>query len=252
MFFARRESAWPRYAQSARTPVTFRSPLGSANSDHALFGKGEREMTVAIIGFGNMGKALARRLTGQVDLIIGTSDPAEAQPLVDELGADILVTNHKDAARQADIVVLALPFNIALEEARSNGSLDNKVVVDISNPTNPDYSGLALGYTTSAAEEIEKAVPGARVVKAFNTIFASVLDSPADATADVPVFIAGNDPTAVEAVADLVGKAGFAVERVGGLDGARLLEPVGMLNIRLGYGLGKGTSIAPSWLSLAA
>ena len=72
------------------------------------------------------------------------------------------------------------------------------------------------------------------------------------ATANVPVFIAGDDEDAVNAVADLAKIAGFAVEKAGKLDGARLLEPVGMLNIRLGYGLGQGTSIAPSWLRIAA
>jgi predicted dinucleotide-binding enzyme len=66
------------------------------------------------------------------------------------------------------------------------------------------------------------------------------------------VFVAGNDEAAVASVAELAGAAGFAVEKTGTLDAARLLEPVGMLNIRLGYGLGQGTSIAPTWLRVAA
>jgi NADPH-dependent F420 reductase len=209
-------------------------------------------MSTAIIGLGNMGKGLARRLARTTDLIIGTRDIEAGEAFVKELGADVLVTDHKEAARNADIVILALPYGVALEEARTNGALDGKIVVDISNPLKPDASGLALGHTTSAAEELQKAIPGARVVKAFNTIFASVLETSPEATAEVPVFVAGNDPQAVEAVADLAGKAGFQVERIGGLDGARLVEPVGMLNIRLGHGLGQGTSIAPSWLHLAA
>ena len=90
------------------------------------------------------------------------------------------------------------------------------------------------------------------MVKGFNTIFASVFDTPAASTVSVPVFLAGNDAAAVDAVAELVTAAGFAVEKVGGLDGARLVEPVGMLNIRFGYGLGQGTGIAPTWLKLAA
>ena len=90
------------------------------------------------------------------------------------------------------------------------------------------------------------------MVKAFNTIFAGLFDTPATATANVPVFLAGDDAAAVDAVAELVKAPGFAVEKVGGLDGARLVEPVGMLNIRFGYGLGQGTGIAPTWLKLAA
>src|SRR5690606_11379557 len=100
-----------------------------------------------------------------------------------------------------------------------------------------------------AAEEIQKAAPTAKVVKAFNTIFASLFAAPRDDTANVPIFLAGEE-AAVEQVATLVKNAGFAVEKTGTLDAARLLEPLGMLNIRFGYGLGRGTSIAPAWLSL--
>lgn len=191
-------------------------------------------MSIAILGNGNMGKGLAKRLAGKASVTVGSRSGG---------------TSYADAVKGADIVVLALPYAAALEAA---GSLDlkGKVVVDMSNPITADFSGLTIGHTTSAAEEIAKVATGARVVKAFNTIFAALLDAPAAATANVPVFVAGNDEAAVAAVADLVGKAGFAVEQVGGLDGARLVEPVGMLNIRLGYGLGRGTSIAPAWLKI--
>jgi len=193
-------------------------------------------MTIAILGLGNMGKGLAKRLDGKADLVLASRSGG---------------TSYAAAVANADIVVLALPYAAALEAA---GSLDlsGKIVVDISNPVAADYSGLTIGHTTSAAEEIAAVAKGARVVKAFNTIFAGLFDAPVSATANVPVFIAGNDEAAVAAVSDLATKAGFAVETVGGLDGARLLEPVGMLNIRLGYGLGKGTSIAPQWVKLAA
>lgn len=193
-------------------------------------------MTIAILGKGNMGKGLAKRLEGKADVALGSRSGG---------------ISYADAVKQADIVVLALPYSAALEEA---GKLDlsGKVVVDMTNPVAADFSGLTVGHTTSAAEEIAKVASGARVVKAFNTIFASLFDTPAAATADVPVFVAGNDEAAVAAVAELATQAGFAVEKVGDLTGARLVEPVGMLNIRLGYGLGQGTSIAPTWVKLAA
>lgn len=205
--------------------------------------------TVAILGLGNMGKGLATRLAGKTGLVLGARDASTTADFATTVGAK--VTDYKSAAAAADIVVLALPYAAALEVAAS-GVLNGKVVVDMSNPVKPDYSGLSIGHTTSAAEEIQRAAPGAIVVKAFNTIFASVFASTAAATADVPVFVAGDDAAAVDAVVALVGQAGFAVERVGGLDGARLVEPVGMLNIRFGYGLGRGTAIAPTWLKLAA
>lgn len=206
-------------------------------------------MTTAILGLGNMGKGLAKRLSGKTDLVLGVSNQAAAVDFAKSVGAS--VTDYKSAVLAADTVILALPYGVALELVKTL-PLNGKTIIDISNPVKADFSGLSIGHTTSAAEEIQAAVPGAKVVKGFNTIFASVFDSPAASTATVPVFLAGNDAAAVDAVAELVTAAGFAVEKVGGLDGARLVEPVGMLNIRFGYGLGQGTGIAPAWLKLAA
>jgi predicted dinucleotide-binding enzyme len=194
---------------------------------------------IAILGTGNMGSGLAKRLDGKADLVIGSRTPDAGE------------LSYADAAARADIVVFALPFDAAVEAAKSL-NLAGKTVVDMSNPVTADYSGLLLGHTTSAAEEIQKAAPDAKIVKAFNTVFASLFAAPRAETQGVPVFVAGNDEAAVDAVADLARKAGFSVEKTGTLDAARLLEPVGMLNIRFGYGLGKGTAIAPTWLKLAA
>jgi predicted dinucleotide-binding enzyme len=205
--------------------------------------------TTAILGLGNMGKGLAKRLAGKTQLVLGASNPAAAAEFATSVGAS--VTDYKNAVLAADIVVLALPYGAALELA-GKLPLNGKIVVDISNPVKADFSGLAIGHTTSAAEELQAAAPSAKVVKGYNTIFASLFDTPVSATQNVPVFLAGNDAAAVDAVAELVTASGFAVEKVGGLDGARLVEPVGMLNIRFGYGLGQGTAIAPTWLKLAA
>jgi predicted dinucleotide-binding enzyme len=196
-------------------------------------------MTIAILGQGKMGSGLAKRLAGKTPLVLGARTPKAGE------------LSYADAVAKADIVVLALPFDAAVEAAKTL-NLAGKVVVDITNPVTADFSGLRFGHTTSAAEEIQRAAPTAKVVKAFNTIFAGLFDTPAADTANVPIFLAGNDETAVDAVAELSKTAGFAVERAGTLDGARLLEPVGMLNIRFAYGLGRGASIAPAWLKLAA
>lgn len=205
--------------------------------------------TTAILGLGNMGKGLAKRLAGKTQLVLGASNPAAAAEFAASVGA--AVTDYKAAALAADIVILALPYGAALDLA-GELPLNGKIVVDISNPVKADFSGLAIGHTTSAAEELQAAAPSAKVVKGYNTIFASLFDAPVSTTQNVPVFLAGNDAAAVDAVAELVKASGFAVEKVGGLDGARLVEPVGMLNIRFGYGLGQGTAIAPTWLKLAA
>lgn len=203
-------------------------------------------MTTAIIGLGNMGSGLARRLAGAGDLVLATRDDVTSAALATELGAKS--ASIEAAIASADIVILALPYASALELAQS-GALKDRIVVDITNPIKSDFSGLLFGFETSAAEEIQKAAPTAKVVKAFNTIFASVFAATKDTTANVPVFLAGEE-AAVDAVATLVETAGFKTEKTGTLDAARLLEPVGMLNIRLGYALGRGTNIAPAWLSL--
>lgn len=207
--------------------------------------------TIAIIGLGNMGKGLAKRLAGKTDLVLASRDIAAATAFAATLPAGVTVLGQDAAIAKADIVVLALPFDTALEVA-ANPALSGKVVLDISNPVKADFSGLAIGHTTSAAEQLQAAAPNARVVKAFNTIFAGLFDLPAAETATVPVFVAGNDEAAVASVVDVVTRAGFAVEKTGGIDAARLLEPLGMLNIRFGYGLGHGTAIAPRWTKLAA
>lgn len=206
-------------------------------------------MKIAIIGLGNMGKGLAKRLAGKADVTLAGRDMAAVAAVAATLPGT-KSASISAAISGADIVVLATQYGAALELA-ALPALQGKIVVDISNPVKPDFSGLLLGHNSSAAEEIQAVAKGAHVVKAFNTIFASLFDAPVAATSSVPVFLAGNDSASVDAVAGMVSAAGFVVEKTGGLDAARLLEPVGMLNIRFGYGLGRGTAIAPSWTTIA-
>jgi 8-hydroxy-5-deazaflavin:NADPH oxidoreductase len=115
----------------------------------------------------------------------------------------------------------------------------------VTNALNDDMSGLQVGHTTSAAEEISKLVPGARVVKAFNTIFAPIYASqdPRILGRTLTVFLAGDDQAAKASVSELASKMGFDVVDTGPLRIARFIEPLAMLNIQLGYGLGMGTGI---------
>ena len=111
--------------------------------------------------------------------------------------------------------------------------------------------GLTVGHTTSAAEEIQKAFPKARLVKAFNTVFAQTLASgPSLGGETVPVYFAGDDAAVKETVKTLIQSIGFAAVDAGGLKNARYLEPLGGLNIYFGYGAGKGTAIAPKWIGI--
>lgn len=211
-------------------------------------------MSISIIGAGNMGKGLAGLFArAGYDVVIAARNPARAAEAANSAGAKTRAASVSEAAKASDIIVLAVPFGAVAETLAEAGDVDGKTIVDITNPLTADYSGLAIGHTTSAAEEIQKLAPKAKVIKAFNTIFASVLAA-GGRVAGVPatVFIAGDDANANQAVAAIVARSGMTPLQAGGLKAARYLEPVAGLNIALGYGLGHGVDIAPAWVGAKA
>ncbi len=205
-------------------------------------------MNISILGTGNMASGLAVLFAkGGHQVTLASRDPSKARSVATELGNTIQAGAIADAA-SADIVVLAVPFDAAADVIKAAGGLAGKVVIDITNPLTADYSALTIGHTTSAAEEIQKLAPAAKVVKAFNTVFASVLQNGGKvAGQSVTVFLAGDDVEARRQVVTLAESAGLKALETGGLASARYLEPVAGLNIALGYGLGHGTDIAPTW-----
>ena len=210
-------------------------------------------MNITILGTGNMAQGLASVLSkAGYQVTLGSREVAKAKEAVKALGTSVLVETVKAAAAKSDVIFLAVPFSAAAETIAAAGGLAGKTVVDISNPLTADYMGLTIGHSTSAAEEIQKLAPQAKVVKAFNTIFASLFktDGKVGAIA-ATVFVAGDDEAANKAVEAIAAKAGFKVLQSGGLKFARYLEPVAGLNIVLAYGKGHGTDIAPTWLLAA-
>ena len=205
-------------------------------------------MDISIIGAGNMGKSLAALFAkGGHRVTLAARDVAKAEAAARDIGSGVAGVAVSDAA-DADIVVLAVPYDGAAEAIRAAGGLSGKIVVDITNPMKADYSGLSIGHTTSAAEEIQKHAPQARVVKAFNTIFAQVLQNGGKAGGRAATtFVASDDADARALVIELARSARFEATDTGSLATARFLEPVAALNITLGYGLGQGTDIAPTW-----
>ncbi len=206
-------------------------------------------MNITLIGTGNMGSALAKQVSGAGHTLTITGRNADkAKALAQTSGATY---RAGAAAEGADVVIVATPYADAVAALRTAGSLQGKVVVDLTNPLTADYMGLTLGHSTSAAEEIQKAFPEAKVVKAFNTVFAQVLGAgPKLAGQTVPVYVAGDDAAAKETVKSLIQSTGFAPVDAGALKNARYLEPLAGLNIYFGYGAGRGTSIAPAWIGL--
>jgi len=183
---------------------------------------------VGIIGDGNVGSALRRGLErANYDVRAVGKDPREV----------------KDTGGWADVVILAVPYGAIEDAIRELGDgIAGKALVDVTNALTGDMQ-LASGCTTSGAEALQQNARGARVVKAFNTQFASHMDSGAVDGQQLTTFVAGDDPRAKEQVMQMARDIGFDAVDAGPLQNARLLEPLGYFNIQLGYALGLGTQI---------
>jgi len=209
-------------------------------------------MKLAIIGSGNIGKSIGTwaSMIGY-EVIFSSKNLQHAQEAAKAAGNNSKSANVREAVGLAELVLLAVPYGAVKEVLSDAGPLlKDKVLIDATNALTDDYSGLKLGFTTSAAEEIQKLASGAKVVKAFNTVFADVYASrnPKIKGNKVSVFYAADDKEAKMKVADLISKMGFDAVDAGPLKAARNLEPMALLNIGLGYGLGNGTSIGFSFL----
>jgi NADPH-dependent F420 reductase len=203
-------------------------------------------MHVTIIGAGNMGRGIGHRIVaGGHSVTIVDRDAEEAQQLMGELrgaseGGATVAAAEPGAELRGEVVVLAVYYPGNLEIARDLGDrLAGKVVVDISNPLNQTFDGLATAPGTSAAEEVAQSAPaGARVVKSFNTTFSGTLVEGQVAGQPLDVFIAGDDEEAKETVAQLVRDGGLRAIDVGPLERARQLEGLGFLGITLQQPIG--------------
>ena len=203
-------------------------------------------MHVTVIGAGNMGRGIGHRLVaGGHDVTVVDRDPEEAGQLAEELRsaakADATVEAAGPGAElRGEVVILALYYPGTLDVAKELGDrLVGKVVVDITNPLNQNFDGLATAPGTSAAEELAtSAPPGVRVVKAFNTTFAGTLVAGEVAGQPLDVLLAGDDEEAKERVAQLVRDGGLRAIDTGPLERARQLEGLGFLGITLQQPLG--------------
>lgn len=182
-------------------------------------------MKIAIIGNGNVGSALERGLK-------------RAGHDVRAVGRE----NVRETAEWGEAIILAVPFGAIDDALRTmNDAVDGKVLVDVTNALD-DKMALAVGCTTSGAEELQRKASRAKVVKAFNTNFAQHMDSGHLGDAALTVFAAGDDEVARETVLRLAREIGFDAVNAGPLQNARWLETLGYLNIQLGYVVGHGTS----------
>jgi NADPH-dependent F420 reductase len=192
-------------------------------------------MNITIVGTGNMGSGLGKLFASHNHKVFfGSREPKKAQELASTVGANAQGAGIAEAVQVSDVVVLATPYEAVVEVLDTAGSLEDKILIDITNPLTPDYMGLTIGHNTSAAEEIARLVPKARVVKAFNTVGAQLLHAPPEDR--WTVFYAGDDDAAKSAVANLINEIGFEAVDAGALKSARYLEPVAELAIQVRFG----------------
>ena len=208
-------------------------------------------MKITLIGTGNMGSSFAKQLNAAGHQVRLTGRDLNKAKALAEQYSNVTAYAAPEALGDSEIIIVATAYDDAPGALQSLGNLSGKIIIDITNPLSADYMSLTVGHSTSAAEEIAKAVPQALVVKAFNTLFAQVLaDGPQFSSEQTgTVFVAANDERAKQTATALARSLGWNVVDAGGLVNARYLEPLAGLNIYLGYGAGMGTSIAPTWLS---
>jgi 8-hydroxy-5-deazaflavin:NADPH oxidoreductase len=189
-------------------------------------------MRIAVLGTGSVGQALATGLEriGE-DVVLGTRDPSVGAAAQWAERARGSAATFAEAAERAELVVLALNGGATLEVVRGLGrAADGKVVLDATNPL--DFSAgfpprLFTAPGTSLAEQVQEAIPGARVVKALNTVHAAVMVDPGRIPGDHTLPLAGDDGDAKARVRDLLGALGWpdgALLDLGGLAAARAME----------------------------
>jgi len=186
-------------------------------------------MQIGIIGSGNIGGTLTKLLAAMGhEVAVSHSGPPETlAPLVEEAGGHARAMTVADAARFGDVVVLAIPWRN--RDALPAGLLKGKIVIDAMNPYAPDLTVYDLGDRTSS-EMVQEVLPGARLVKAFNALFAHDLATLGNR--DLPLeerivsFIAGDDEQANRIVAGMIWDLGFVPLVTGGLrEGGRMQQP---------------------------
>ena len=178
-------------------------------------------MNIGILGSGVMGNALARKLSASGhDVVIGSRHGTHT---------------YLHAVHHGEVIFLAIPWPFGLQAIEElAGSLDGKILVDVSNPETEDGRGLVLGHTTSGAETIAAVVPNTKMVKAFSHFYAELLVEDVTFDGGIPsVLFCGDDAAAKDVVRELIAGCGFDPVDAGPLVNARYLEPFAILTVQL-------------------
>lgn len=199
-------------------------------------------MRVAVIGSGNVARALATGFAerGHETRLVSRDPESEAaREWVAAAGPPAAATTHAEGARWCELAVLATSWSGAEAALRLCGpeNLAGKVVIDVTNPLGE--AGLAIGFDDSAGETVQRLLPGARVVKAWNILNFNDMVDPHYPEGTPTMLIAGDDEAAKSVVTGILESFGWSdVVDLGGIEGARLTEAMAMTWITVGRRLG--------------
>ena len=189
-----------------------------------------------------MGTALARAfLRAGHQVILASRDPDRARSRTASEAPGATAATPAEAVLRADAAVLAVLWEDVPEMLAAAGDFAGKVLIDATNPEATEGRALVVGHTTSGAEEVARLATGARVVKAFNHVYAEILDrGPAFGGERATAFLCGDDESARRIVSAIAAGCGFSPVDAGGLENTRYLEPAAMLMVELVRGRGEG------------
>jgi len=204
-------------------------------------------MRIAVIGAGNVGGTLGRRWAkAGHDVVFGIRNPERGAAAVKGGGAfpaKASVASPEQAAKGADVIVLATPWAAVADALAEIGSVDGRVILDTTNPLTPQMQ-LDVGPNgESAGERVQAMAKGAKVVKVFNSTGADNMQNPKFEGAPSVMFYAGDDAKAKTLARQLAADLGFDTLDAGGLAAARHLEHLAMLWISLAYGVGGAENV---------
>jgi predicted dinucleotide-binding enzyme len=202
------------------------------------------KVNVGILGSGDVGKSLARGFAGLGhDVKIGSRSPEKLNDFVAEQGKRVSSGTFAEAAKFGDAIALAT-LGVATQEAIDLAGRERfagKVIIDATNPL--DFSTgaprLSVGHTDSLGEQVQRWLPDARVVKAFNTVGNAHFVNPDFPNGPPDMFICGNDDDAKKIVSQICEHFGWGVVDVGGIESSRHLEPMCMVWVL--YGVRNGS-----------
>ena len=196
--------------------------------------------TVAVIGLGNIGKAIATNLVkGNHSVILASRDNVKTEALATQLGNLATTKNIADAIKEADVIIPAIYFNTLKEFFQSySKELDGKIIVDVSNPIAPDGNGgfkKIIGENESSGKILSELIPkNAKLIKAFGTLGAgSLLNSAFNEPDKKVLFYASDSTNSNQQIEELISSSGFAPIHVGGIDQSIRIEVFG--DLQTGY-----------------